>query len=60
MKYTYIKVDGSFPTDSMPSVTALLERGWSIYDKTVIDGRYIMFILCEYIDIDVGKASKSS
>lgn len=56
MKTKHIKIDGSFP-DGMWQVTELLDKGWSILDKTVLDHRYIMYVLRDVADPDVGKCS---
>jgi len=60
MKTQYILVDGRFPSTNMSTVINLISEGWVILDKSIIDNRYIMFILvCNVYGVDIGKTSES-
>lgn len=50
----YIKVDSAFPS-KMDVIVELISDGWNIYDKTVCDNRYVIYILTKKSDPDLGK-----
>lgn len=51
-----IKIDGSFPDWGTKQLGEALETGWAVYDKTVLDERYVLYLLRH--DPDVGKTNK--
>lgn len=58
MQTIHIKIDGAFPDRfSTGELHRLLESGWHILDKTIIKDRYILYVLADKADSDVGKCS---
>lgn len=56
MKTKHITIDGAFPnSQNTIELHRLLESGWYILDKTIIKDRYILYILADRVDPDVGK-----
>lgn len=59
MRSETIKIDIAFPDFGTDKLKEKLNRGWVILDKTVMDGRYVFYVLRE-TDPDVGKCSNST
>jgi len=61
METKIIKVDGSFKGMADDELAKCLGNGWKILDKTIINERYINYVLgLPPIDPDVGKCSYGS
>ena len=59
MKYETIKIDIAFPDFRATQLKQFLSEGWRIVDKTVMNERYIYYVLGKSVDNDVGKCSDS-
>ena len=60
MEYETIKIDIAFPDFRATQLKNMLSDGWRIIDKTVMNERYIYYVLSRNIDTDIGKCSDSS
>jgi len=57
MEYETIKIDIAFPDFRAEQLKTMLSQGWAIVDKTVMNERYIYYVLRRNIDNEVGKCS---
>ena len=60
MEYETLKIDIAFSDYRVSQLKEMLSEGWKIIDKTVMNERYIYYVLSRNLDNDVGKASAPS
>jgi hypothetical protein len=55
--YETLKIDTSFPDFGSNKLKSMLADDWIIIDKNIAKQRYLFYVLCKELDIDVGKCS---